>query len=212
MKIIGVEYKCLDITTYSLYILMELALSDWNDEIKRRFKEKKYYTENEIIDIIKQIIKPLIYLENEGIAHRDIKPQNILIFENNVYKITDFGEMKILSDSVQESTLRGSQLYMSPVLYNGLKYNQRDVIHNAYKSDVYSLGFCLIYALTLNINILSSLRDIISMKVMSSMISKNIKKHYSSKMILLITKMLEIDERERFSFQDIEKYIKENYI
>ena len=31
-------------------------------------------------------------------------------------------------------------------------------------------------------------------------------------MILLITKMLEIDERERFSFQDIEKYIKENYI
>ena len=116
---------------------MELALSDWNDEIKRRFKEKKYYTENEIIDIIKQIIKPLIYLENEGIAHRDIKPQNILIFENNIYKITDFGEMKILSDSVQESTLRGSQLYMSPVLYNGLKYNQRDVIHNAYKSDVY---------------------------------------------------------------------------
>ncbi len=211
MKIIGVEYKCLDITTYSLYILMELALSDWNDEIKRRFKEKKYYTENEIIDIIKQIIKPLIYLENEGIAHRDIKPQNILIFENNIYKITDFGEMKILSDSVQESTLRGSQLYMSPVLYNGLKYNQRDVIHNAYKSDVYSLGFCLIYALTLNINILSDLRDIISMKVLSSMISKNIKKYYSSKMIYLITKMLELDERERFSFQDVEKYIKENY-
>ena len=211
MKIIGVEYKCLDITTYSLYILMELALSDWNDEIKRRFKEKKYYTENEIIDIIKQIIKPLIYLENEGIAHRDIKPQNILIFENNIYKITDFGEMKILSDSVQESTLRGSQLYMSPVLYNGLKYNQRDVIHNAYKSDVYSFGFCLIYALTLNINILSDLRDIISMKVLSSMISKNIKKYYSSKMIYLITKMLELDERERFSFQDVEKYIKENY-
>ena len=41
MKIIGVEYKCLDITTYSLYILMELALSDWNDEIKRRFKVKE---------------------------------------------------------------------------------------------------------------------------------------------------------------------------
>ena len=100
---------------------------------------------------------------------------------------------------------------MSPVLYNGLKYNQRDVIHNAYKSDVYSFGFCLIYALTLNINILSSLRDIISMKVMSSMISKNIKKYYSSKMIYLITKMLELDERERFSFQDVEKYIKENY-
>ena len=133
MKIIGVEYKCLDITTYSLYILMELALSDWNDEIKRRFKVKEYYKENEIINILNQIIKPLIYLENEGIAHRDIKPQNILIFENNVYKITDFGEIKTLSDSVQEATLKGSQLFMSPVLYKGLIDNQKEVIHNALK-------------------------------------------------------------------------------
>ena len=55
---------------------------------------------------------------------------------------------------------------MSPVLYKGLIYNQKEVIHNAYKSDVYSLGFCLIYALTLNINILTDLRDIFSMKVL----------------------------------------------
>ena len=66
---------------------MELVLSDWNDEIKRKFKVKEYYKENEIINILNQIIKPLIYLENEGIAYRDIKPQNILIFENNVYKL-----------------------------------------------------------------------------------------------------------------------------
>ena len=145
---------------------MELVLSDWNDEIKRKFKVKEYYKENKIINILNQIIKPLIYLENEGIAHRDIKPQNILIFENNVYKITDFGEIKTLSDSVQEATLKGSQLFMSPVLYKGLIYNQKEVIHNAYKSDVYSLGFCLIYALTLNINILTDLRDIFSMKVL----------------------------------------------
>ena len=211
MKIIGIEFKCLDITTYSLYILMELALSDWNNEIKKRAKEKNYYKEEEIINILKQIINSLIYLESEGIAHRDIKPQNILVFQNNVYKITDFGEAKNLSDSVQESTLRGSQLFMSPVLYEGLKYNQKDVIHNAYKSDVYSLGYCLIYALTLNLNILNDLREIISMKVIHSMISKNIKKHYSGKMIDLITKMLEFEEIKRFSFHDIQKYIQENY-
>ena len=66
MKIMGIEYKCLDITTYSLYILMELGISDWNDEIKRRSKKKNYYKEEEIIDILKQIIKPLIFLEKEG--------------------------------------------------------------------------------------------------------------------------------------------------
>ena len=211
MKIIGVEYKCLDITTYSLYILMELGKSDWNDEIKRRIKDKNYYKENEIIDILKQIIDPLIFLEKEGIAHRDIKPQNILIFDNNIFKVTDFGEAKILNDSEQISTLRGSELYMSPMLYNGLKYNQKNIIHNVYKSDVYSLGLCLLYALSLNSEILTNLREIISMKVISSMISKSIKKYYSKKLINLIVKMLEFDEKQRFSFEDIQNYIKQNY-
>ena len=211
MKIMGIEYKCLDITTYSLYILMELGISDWNDEIKRRSKKKNYYKEEEIIDILKQIIEPLIFLEKEGIAHRDIKPQNILIFENNIFKVTDFGEAKTLNDTIQNATLRGSELYMSPILYNGLKYNQKNVIHNAFKSDVYSLGLCLLYASSLNSEILTDLREIISMKVISSMISKSIKKYYSKKFINLIVKMLEFDENQRFSFEDIEKYIKENY-
>ena len=43
------------------------------------------------------------------------------------------------------------------------------------------------------------------------MISKSIKKYYSKKFINLIVKMLEFDENQRFSFEDIEKYIKENY-
>ena len=211
MKIISIQYKCLDITTYSIYILMEVALSDWNNEIKRRNKIKNYYKENEIIIILNQLNNALLYLETEGIAHRDIKPQNILIFENNIFKVTDFGEAKTISDTSQEATLRGSELYMSPILYNGLKYNQRNVKHNPYKSDVFSLGFCLLYALTLNLKVLNDLREIISMKVVYNMVSRALKKNYSSKMIRLICKMIELDERERFSFGDIEKYIKENY-
>ena len=100
---------------------------------------------------------------------------------------------------------------MSPMLYNGLKYNQRNVKHNPYKSDVFSLGFCLLYALTLNLKVLNDLREIISMKVVFNMVSRALKKNYSSKMIKLICKMIELDERERFSFSDIERYINENY-
>ena len=64
---------------------------------------------------------------------------------------------------------------------------------------------------TVNISLLSELREIISMKVVYNMVSRALKKNYSSKMIRLICKMIELDERERFSFGDIEKYIKENY-
>ena len=211
MKIISIEYKCLDITTYSIYILMEVALSDWNNEIRKRYRVKNYYKENEIITILNQLNSALLYLETEGIAHRDIKPQNILIFENNIFKVTDFGEAKTISDTSQEATLRGSELYMSPMLYNGLKYNQKNVKHNPYKSDVFSLGFCLLYALTLNLKVLNDLREIISMKVVNNMVSRALKKNYSPKMIKLICKMIELDERERFSFEDIERYLKENY-
>ena len=211
MKIISIQYKCLDITTYSIYILMEVALSDWNNEIRKRYRVKNYYKENEIITILNQLNSALLYLETEGIAHRDIKPQNILIFENNIFKVTDFGEAKTISDTSQEATLRGSELYMSPMLYNGLKYNQKNVKHNPYKSDVFSLGFCLLYALTLNLKVLNDLREIISMKVVNNMVSRALKKNYSPKMIKLICKMIELDERERFSFEDIERYLKENY-
>ena len=100
---------------------------------------------------------------------------------------------------------------MSPILYNGLKFNQKDVIHNAYKSDVFSLGFCLVFSLSLNLNLLSELREIISMKTIASLIRKNIKRYYSPKMINLVIKMIEFEESERFSFLDIMNYIEENF-
>ena len=207
MKIISVEYKCLDITTYSIYILMELGLYDWNHEIKKREKTKNYYKEKEIIDILKQLSNALLFLENEGIAHRDIKPQNILIFENNKFKVSDFGEAKTTIDISQEATLKGSELFMSPMLYQGLKYNKKDVMHNPYKSDVYSLGLCLFYAATLNFNLLSQIRDVLNMKVLEKIVRKNVYQIYSEKLILLIMGMLEVEQEKRMDFIELEKFV-----
>ena len=212
MKIYNIEYKCLDSTTYSIYVLMELANSDWNNEIKRRLKKREYYTESEIVKLLNQILDALIFLEKNGIAHRDIKPQNILIYPNNIYKVADFGEARNLSDSIQECTLRGSELYMSPVLYNCLKNRQRDVIHNAYKSDVFSLGYCLLYAMVLTVKVLNDIREINDMNVISLIIKKALRRNYSIKMQELITGMLQLDENKRFSFEEIKKYLKENFL
>ena len=211
MKIYNVQYKCLDFTTYSIYVLLELAISDWNKVIKEREKQKLYYSEKEIVNILEQVIEALIYLEKNGIAHRDIKPQNILVYENNTYKLADFGEAKKMRDITIESTLRGSELYMSPVLYNGLKYNKKDVVHNAYKSDVFSLGYCLLFAMTLSINILNDIREITYQNMLDLMINKALKLRYSQKMIKLIKNMLKLDENERFDFMKIKEYLKENY-
>ena len=161
MKIYGICIRMLDQTTYSLYVLMELSKCDWDKGIKMHFMKKKNYTENELINILRQLTDALLFMQqNAKISHRDIKPQNVLLFGDGVYKIADFGEAKEAKISKEVNTLRGTELYMSPALYYGLKNDKNDVNHDPYKSDVFSLGFCFLYASALNFNLLYQLRDI----------------------------------------------------
>lgn len=51
MKIYGLKFKYLDLTTYSIYVLMELARHDWYIEICNRVVNKHYYKETELIGI-----------------------------------------------------------------------------------------------------------------------------------------------------------------
>ena len=100
---------------------------------------------------------------------------------------------------------------MSPVLYHCLKNRQRDVVHNAYKSDVFSLGFCLLYAMILTVQVINDIREIIDMNVISNIVKRALRRNYSSKMQVLVINMLELDENKRFSFKDIKKYLNDNF-
>ena len=185
---------------------MELACDDWNNEIKRRTLAKKYYKEKELIDILKQIVKAFLFLQKKNIVHRDIKPQNILLFPNSIYKIADFGEAKNIKNKVEQSTLRGSELFMSPLLYKGYKYNQKKVAHDPYKSDVFSLGYCILYAICLNIKVIESLREVNTIKDVMNTINKfnvNVNGKYSEKFMKIIYGMIEPNEEIRFDFEDL---------
>ena len=140
------------------------------------------------------------------IAHRDIKPQNVLIFENNIFKLADFGEAKEIKVNDKDNylnTLRGTELYMSPALYNGLKINKDDIEHDPFKSDLFSLGFCFIYATTMDFNFLFNLRNINDDIEMKAQINNILKNKYSEKFIWILTKMVELNEKNRFSFKEL---------
>ena len=49
------QTKKLDSTTYVLYVLMDLASSDWEKEVFKRKKKQNYYNEHELIKIIKKL-------------------------------------------------------------------------------------------------------------------------------------------------------------
>jgi len=212
ITIYGMQTKKLDKTTTVLYILMELAICDWETSIRKKSLNKDYYTEKELTSIIKILIKSFSELQKENISHRDIKPQNILICENNIFKIGDFGEAKELRKKKKVTgiqTIRGTEIYMSPLLYSAIQI-EKDAIetkHNTYKSDVYSLGLCLFYAATLNFNLLSQIRDVLNMKVLEKIVRKNVYQIYSEKLILLIMGMLEVEQEKRMDFIELEKFV-----
>ena len=203
MKIYKVQIKVLDFTTFSINVLMELALKDWNQDILDRIKNNNYYKEEELINIIKQIINGLLYLKNKNISHRDIKPQNILIFPNNCFKLADFGEAKTIKNLHSLRTLKGCQLYMSPALYTGFIHGKRSIKHNIYKSDIFSLGLCLLYAITLNINILEEVRNTDDNNNILNIIIEHIKKDlYSQEFLNIVYKMVSINEEERYDIEN----------
>ena len=213
MKIYGISIRILDSTTYALYVLMEIAQYDWDKEIKIHLKKRKKYNESELVKIIRELADALLYMEKKlKISHRDIKPQNILVFENGVYKLADFGEAKEVKISKRINTLRGTELYMSPALYEGLKRGINNIPHDPFKSDVFSLGFCLLYASSLNYELLYEARDSDSSENIKRILYKSfLKKIYSDKLINIIYNMLLYDEKKRFNFQGLINFIDENY-
>ena len=211
VKLLGIYNKKLDKTTYVVYILMEVGLSDWEKEIKYYSEKKKEYSEQDLIKIIKQLISGLAFLQSKKIIHRDIKPQNFIIFKGGIYKIADFGESKQIhniSYSLLNGSLRGTELYMSPLLFNGLRNGQVDVKHNLVKSDVYSFGLCVLYASTINNKALYEIRKFIEMKQVEEYIYKLLKYKYSNEFIKLLISMLEIHEINRPDFIELNEMLK----
>jgi hypothetical protein len=212
LKILGICKRELDSTTHVLYILMEVGMTDWEKEIKSRQSQKNHYSEEELKNVFKQIVTALAFLQNKNISHRDVKPQNILIFKDNLFKICDFGEAKqisMLETNKQLSTLRGTELYMSPLLFNALRTNQNDIKHNSFKSDVYSLGLCLLFAATLQVQAVYEIRNLFDMKSVNLFLNKVLRGKYSPWFINLLAKMLEIHEENRYDFLNLLEIVKD---
>ena len=189
---------------YNYYELMELGERDWDEEIKIRRKKGLYYSEIELFNISNQLIKTLSLLQKHHITHRDIKPQNILIV-NDKYKLCDIGEIRNMKgDGLVVQRIRGSELYMSPILFYGLRANLIQVKHNTYKSDVFSLGMCLLYAANMHYNGTDEIRELTDMDEIRSILEKYLSERYSNKFIELIHSMLQTDEQFRPDFEQLE--------
>ncbi|KAI5968494.1 RAD53 [Candida theae] len=101
--------------------------------------------------ITRQILEGINYVHQLGISHRDLKPDNILIMQDEpiLVKITDFGLAKFSDNSTVMKTFCGTLAYLAPEVITG-KYgsSQASQANSNYSSlvDIWSLG-CLVYVL-----------------------------------------------------------------
>ena len=209
LDIYGVCARCFDSTTYVLYVLMDLAEKDLDMEIADRFVIRNYYKESELISMMKKLVSALFYLQKErNVAHRDIKPENILIFKKGkVLKLADFGEAKVNNENKKKKTIRGTEFYMSPILYEGNLKAKYDIQHNPFKSDVFSLGYCFVLASALDPEIINEIRKITEKEKIEQLFDKYFPKIYSAKYIDLLLKMITIDENKRVDFIGLDKIL-----
>lgn len=121
------------------FIVMEyIEGKNLKDLLKKRGK----LTVTEVIDIMGQIADGLSVAHDSYIIHRDIKPQNIMILENGLVKITDFGIAMAMNATqlTQTNSVMGSVHYLPPEQASGKG--------STLKSDIYSMGILMYELLT----------------------------------------------------------------
>ena len=194
---------------FHYYELMELCDRDFEQEIKSRSSYNQFYTEREMYSIMLQLISTLSLLQKNHITHRDIKPQNILI-KNGVYKLCDFGDIRFMQrEGIVVQRVRGSELYMSPILFNGLRSKAIHVRHNTYKSDVFSLGMCFFLAGCLSYSGPVEIRELTDINQKLYVLNKYLSQRYSQKLIQILNLMLVTQEENRPDFIRLENAIRQ---
>jgi eukaryotic-like serine/threonine-protein kinase len=91
------------------------------------------------LDFTCQICNAVDHAHRQGVIHRDLRPANVLVSENNMLKVADFGTSRFLEIAAHGTTVIGSPPYMAPEQFHGKA---------VFASDLYSLGVTMYQMLT----------------------------------------------------------------
>ena len=132
-NIVSYEDHCIipktDGAGYDIFIRMEHLTA------LPKYMRENSFTEKDVVRLGIDICSALEVLDKHKIIHRDIKPANIFVNSVGVYKLGDFGESKVLSNTNVGMTVRGTYTYMSPEISMGRNAN--------ITADIYSLGIVM---------------------------------------------------------------------
>jgi serine/threonine protein kinase len=91
------------------------------------------------LDYTCQICNAMDHAHRHGVIHRDLRPGNVLVTEQGLVKVADFGTSRFLEIAAHGTTVIGSPPYMAPEQFQGKA---------VFASDIYSLGVTMYQMLT----------------------------------------------------------------
>jgi serine/threonine-protein kinase len=150
---------------------------------------------HQALSIMKQTARGLAAAHRQGIIHRDVKPDNILINKDGRVRVSDFGlarQIASLGERKSSDIIAGTPYYMSPEHWRGKGVDAR--------SDIYSLGATFYYALT-GQHLFEAQSVAVMMKLHMSEPPKSPKVHEASlpdSVCTIILKMLQKSPRKRY--------------
>ena len=112
------------------------------ESLKQLVLRSGQLTVRRALEVVLPVARALDFAHRQGLVHRDVKPQNVLIPEGGEAKMTDFGIARSLDleGLTQTGSVVGTSHYIAPEQARGLPVDER--------TDVYSLGTVLFELLT----------------------------------------------------------------
>jgi serine/threonine-protein kinase len=119
------------------FLVMEYVAGRTFRDILRRFNCLPLDT---VLQVVRVCADALSYAHRHGVLHRDLKPANLMLAEDGVLKIIDFGIAGLIGKEEERANVFGTLIYMSPEQARGEVLDCR--------TDVYSLGLIVYELLT----------------------------------------------------------------
>ena len=163
--------------------------------LNKRIQTGQYISEKEIRHIIIQILHTLEYLEMSNIAHLDMKLENIIIDENNNFKITivDFGFSKVVESNSKVKDFRGSLQYISPEIVHHEAFD-------GHKADVWATGVIMYILLAMKFPFDGNSYNEIAQNIVQGRFEMI--PHASKSALSFMSKLLEVNPEKRISASD----------
>eukprot|EP00941_MAST-03F_sp_MAST-3F-sp1_P003718 g3718.t1 len=169
---------------------------DLGMRLKSAREKRQLFSELQLMEWFIQMVLAIHYLHENHVLHRDLKPHNIFLTENNkVVKVGDFGVTRSLESTIaMAQTQVGTPYYMSPELARNKPYNA--------KADVWALG-CILYQMAA-LQVPFPAKNFAQLvEMVTECDPAKLPKVYSKKLSILIRGMMRKDPGRRASIDQV---------